>query len=190
MRTQEVVSSILISFTNHCQDRLATKVAGCTITWRSLRAVAILSACAATLVQPAAAAPPGPRAIINDIYSQEGVLDLPAADRHQYFSKGVVELWAKADAGTREGEMGRIDFDLASNSQGMAIASFKVKTEHADATHVTLAVSLVSRGVYIRKSPADNVVRYYFIREGDRWVIDDIRSTADGSPWTLRGLLQ
>lgn len=165
-----------------------------TIARRSLLVIAVLSACTSVLVRPAAAATrkavDSPRAIVNVIYSREGVLNLPAADRHRYFSKAVVALWAKADANTAEGDVGPIDFDLASNSQGMAVASFRVKTEHADATHVTLVVSLVSRGVFIRNSPADNVVHYDFIREAGHWVIDDMGSTVDGKPWTLRGLLE
>ena len=157
-------------------------------------AVAMLGVFASLVVQPAAAAThktaADPQAIVQVIYSREGVLNLEPSDRHKFFSTGVVALWAKADAKTLEGDIGPIDFDLASNSQGMAIASHKVKTEHADATHVTLAVTLVSRGEFIRHSPADNVVRYEFIREGGRWVIDDMRSTVDGEPWTLRGLLE
>jgi len=150
-----------------------------TIAGRSLLIIAMLGA----------AAPPTPRAIIDVIYSREGVLHLEPADRHEYFSRRIVALWAKDDATTSPGEIGAIDFDLASNSQGMAIASFKVKTERADATHVRLAVTLVSRGKYIRNSPSDLVVHYDFIREDGRWVIDDMSSTTDGKPWTLRGLL-
>lgn len=155
------------------------------------RAGSIAVVCAFVFLIPAGAgmrkAPRGPRAIVNEIYSREGVLDLPAADRDRYFSKSVVALWAKADAGAEGGLV--IDFDLASNSQGMEVASFKAKTTHADATHETIVVSLVSRGDYIRPSPRDNVVRYDFIREGGRWLIDDMSSTVDGTPWTLRGLL-
>lgn len=158
---------------------------------RSLLTVAAFGASVA--IHPAAAAArkavPGPRAIIRVIYSREGVLDLEPADRSRYFSKRIVALWAKADAGNGPGEI-TIDFDLASNSQGMAIASYTVKSERADAHHVRLAVSLVSRGHYIIDSPSDLVVHYDFIREDGRWVIDDMGSTVDGEPWTLRGLLR
>ena len=40
------------------------------------------------------------------------------------------------------------------------------------------------------KHPAsDDIVRYDFIRENGRWVIDDVRSTIDAKEWSLRGLL-
>jgi hypothetical protein len=55
---------------------------------------------------------------------------------------------------------------------------------------VTLVVSWVSRGDWIRNSLSDLTIRYDFIREGGRWVIDDMSSTADGKPWTLRGMLK
>jgi hypothetical protein len=170
------------------------RIARHTITRRSLLVIAVFSACASIMIQPAAAATreaaAGPRAIIKTIYSQEGSLNLPAAERHEYFSKSVVALWAKSDAESGAGDIGSIDFDLESNSQGMAIASYTVKTVRAEATHVTLVVSLVSRGDWIRNSPSDLIIRYDFIREGGRWVIDDMSSTADGKPWTLRGLLE
>lgn len=149
---------------------------------KTLLAVATLTVCVSVY-----AATPGPRAIVDKIYSREGSLNLEPEDRHQYFSSGVVALWAKADTDSGDGLV--IDFDLATNSQGMEVASFKVKTARADATHVTLLVSLTSRGAWIRHSPLDNVVRYDFIREGGRWVIDDMSSTVDGKPWTLRRLL-
>lgn len=150
---------------------------------RTLLAAALLALCA-----PVLAAPRGPRAIVNDIYKHQ--ISFLAVDKHEYFSKAVVALWEKADAGVPEGELGAIDFDLASNSNGLQVDSIKVKTLHADATHATLEVTLISHGGDSpRGAPSDYLLRYKFIREGGRWLIDDMSSTVDGSPWTLRGLL-
>ena len=157
---------------------------------RGAESIAVVP-CAFVFLGPAGAAtrkaPRGPRAVIDKIYSHEGTLTLDPEDRDRYFSRAVVALWAKADAAADGGLV--IDFDLASNSQGMEVASFKAKTTHADATHESVVVSLVPRDDYIRHSPKDNVVRYDFIREGGHWMIDDMSSTVDGPPWTLRGLL-
>jgi hypothetical protein len=40
-----------------------------------------------------------------------------------------------------------------------------------------------------RKHAADQVVRYDFVHEGDKWKIDDIRGAVDGTPWSVRELL-
>jgi len=151
---------------------------------RFLLVLAVLGVCTAS----AAVTRRTPRAIIDEIYSREGVLGLDPEDRHEYFSRGVVAWWAKADAANDGGLT--IDFDLASNSQGMEVGSYKVRTVHSDAGHVTLDVTLTSRGDYIIDAPSDLVVRYDFIRENGRWLIDDMSSTTAGSPWTLRALLR
>jgi len=41
-----------------------------------------------------------------------------------------------------------------------------------------------------RKSPADDVVHYDFAREGGGWKIDDIKGSADGEAWSIRGMLE
>lgn len=147
----------------------------------------MLAVCTSILSAATHKAPPTPRAIVKDVYAHE--TSFLAADKHQYFSKDLVALWEKADAGIPEGELGSVDFDLASNSNGRQVDSIKVKTLHADANHVTLEVRLIEHHDYPRGAASDYFVRYKFIREGGRWLIDDMSSTVDGSPWTLRGLL-
>ena len=49
-----------------------------------------------------------------------------------------------------------------------------------------LAASL--RGA-LAPPPADQTMRYDFVREAGQWKIDDIRGSADGKPWTVCGML-
>jgi hypothetical protein len=37
--------------------------------------------------------------------------------------------------------------------------------------------------------PSDQIIRYDFVREAGGWKIDDIKSTADDEPWSIRGPL-
>jgi hypothetical protein len=41
-----------------------------------------------------------------------------------------------------------------------------------------------------RTKPADDVVHYDFLRDGDKSEIDDIKGAIDGAPWSIRGMLQ
>ena len=40
------------------------------------------------------------------------------------------------------------------------------------------------------QSPLTDVVHHDFLRDGDKWKIDDIRGSGDGTPWSVRGMLQ
>ena len=40
------------------------------------------------------------------------------------------------------------------------------------------------------KFDSDNVIRYHLVQEGGAWKIDDVHSTIDGKPWSLRNLLK
>jgi hypothetical protein len=40
------------------------------------------------------------------------------------------------------------------------------------------------------KFDSDSVIRYNPVQEGGVWRIDDVRSTTDGKPWSLRDLLK
>ena len=139
-------------------------------------------------------APRDPAAIVKEIYrntSRDAAFGLEEAERRKYLSKSLIELWAKADAKAkaRGDEVGPIDYDVTTNSQGMEVKSYSAKTERRDGERAVLVVKLVPRGEWVRNSPDDNIVRYHFIREGGRWVIDDIGSTIDGKPGSLRDLL-
>ena len=37
--------------------------------------------------------------------------------------------------------------------------------------------------------PTDQTMRYDFVRDAGQWKTDDIKGTADGRPWSVRGTL-
>ena len=99
---------------------------------------------AAALLRGALAAPPAddPAGIVTAIYSRAAkdrgdaggafVIENKAA-RTKYLSKSLAALWAKADARTRRGDVGPVDFDPVTNSQDPDVKSFKVVAEKQEA---------------------------------------------------------
>jgi hypothetical protein len=146
------------------------------------------------------AAPPSPAdpvGIVNTIYARAAkgkgdgggafVIESKAA-KAKYLSRSLVELWAKADAHTPKGDVGPVDFDPVTNSQEPDVKSFKVVAEQLEADKAVIAVTLAGRGAP-RAKPADNIIRYNFVREGGQWKIDDISGAGDGEAWSIRGML-
>jgi hypothetical protein len=129
-----------------------------------------------------------PTAIVTAIYTRAGkgdggggfVIENKAA-KAKYLSKSLVALWAKADARTPKGDVGPVDFDPVTNSQDPDVKSFKVSAEKQEADKATIAVTIdAHQGP--RPKPADQTIRYDFVREAGLWKIDDIKGTADGEP--------
>jgi hypothetical protein len=110
------------------------------------------------------------------------------AARAKYLSKSLVALWAKADARTPKGDVGPVDFDPVTNSQDPDVKSFKVVAEKQEADKATITVTIDGyQGP--RPKPADQTMRYDLVREAGLWKIDDIKGSADGEPWSIRGML-
>ena len=153
----------------------------------------------ATLNAAAAQAPSAndPVAILTAIYTRAAkgkgdgggafIIESKAA-KAKYLSKSLVALWAKADAHTPKGDVGPVDFDPVTNSQDPDVKSFKVDTEKLEADKAVIAVTITGHNAPPRKG-ADQVVRYEFVREGDKWKIDDIKGASDGEPWSIRAML-
>ena len=108
--------------------------------------------------------------------------------RSKYLSKALAALWARADARTRKGEVGPVDFDPVTSSQDPDVKSFKVTAEKQEADKATIAVTIEGHQGP-RPKPADQTMRYDFVRDAGEWKIDDIKGTADGRPWSVRGML-
>jgi hypothetical protein len=155
--------------------------------------VAMLLACAPALAAPGRDRTPW--GMLAEIYRREQAGDYPGAfgldpgERKAYLSKVLVDLWAKADAKVLPGDAGPIDWDVTTNSQGMEVGGYRVAVAQQDATHTNLIVTLTPKSPWFRKSPDENIVRYHFIRENGRWVIDDIRPADDGEDKGLKSLL-
>jgi hypothetical protein len=147
------------------------------------------------LAEPAS--PDDPVAIVTAIYTRVAkgkgdggggfVIENKAA-KAKYLSKSLIALWAKADAHTAKGDVGPVDFDPVTNSQDPEVKSFKVVAEKLEADKAAIAATIT--GSQPRTNSADEAVHYDFVRDGDKWKIDDIKGAVDGAPWSIRGMLQ
>ena len=125
---------------------------------------------AATLPRAALAAPDDPAGIVTAIYTRAAkgkgdggggfVIENKAA-KAKYLSKSLVALWARADARTRKGDVGPIDFDPVTNSQDPDVKSFKVIAEKQEADKATIAVTIEShQGTRRQTGRPDHALRF------------------------------
>ena len=131
--------------------------------------------------------PVGPRNSGQESAAKASAATQNKTAKAKYLSKALVALWAKADAHTPKGDVGPIDFDPVTNSQEPDVKSFKVDAEKTEADKATIAVTI--SGHRDDRKPADQVVRYDFVREANSWRIDDIKGSSDGEAWSIRKML-
>jgi hypothetical protein len=143
----------------------------------------------------AQAAPSDPARFVASIYAngQESAVWsqwLDGARRGQWFSSTLTALWAQCDTRARKtrDELGALDFDITTNSQGMEVKRFTVKTLSRDASHARVVATFTPDN-WVRKSDRENDIRYDLVWERGRWAIDDVHSVAEPNPWSLRALL-
>jgi hypothetical protein len=151
----------------------------------------------ASILPRHAGAADDPAGILTAIYTRAakgkgdggGTFVIQKAARTKYLSNALVALWAKADARTKKGDSGPVDFDPVTNSQDPDVKSFKVAAEKQGADKATIAVTIESHQREARTNAADKTIRYDFVQEAGQWKIDDIKGAVDGSPWSVRALL-
>ena len=152
----------------------------------------------ATVLPRHAAAADDPAGILTAIYTRvaKGKGDgggtfviQTKASRTKYLSNALAALWTKADARTRKGDGGPVDFDPVTNSQDPDVKSFKLAAKKQVADKATVAVTIESHQREPRANPADRTIRYDFVHEAGQWKIDDIKGAVDGGPWSVRALL-
>jgi hypothetical protein len=167
---------------------------------RALILTGVAGVLAGAVSRAAGAAPPSPDdpvAIVNAIYTRAakgkgngggGFVTENKAAKAKYLSRALIALWAKADAHTPKGDVGPVDFDPVTNSQDPDVKSFKTVAEKLEADQAVIAVTLAGRREP-RAKPADNTIRYIFVRDDGQWKIDDISGAGDGEPWSIRDML-
>jgi hypothetical protein len=159
------------------------------------RAAAFWIAALLFFAAPLAAQSLDPVAVVNSIYkggdSRGAAFGLDPAERNKYFSKTTLALWDKADkvSKTNGDEVGPIDFDPSTNTQGADVKSYSIVSSNVSAKTAAVVVKLVLDN-WFRPSPEDDIIRYFFVLEDGSWVIDDIGSTNHAEGWTLRELLE
>ena len=65
-----------------------------------------------------------------------------------------------------------------------------MRVARREARRIDLVVTLTAKTPWFRNSPDENIIRYHFIREDGRWVIDDIRNADDAAHNGLKSLLK
>jgi hypothetical protein len=136
-----------------------------------------------------------PARFVASIYAngaESGVWEqwLDEARRGEWFSRALTALWTHCDVRARKtsDELGAVDFDAATNSQGMEVKSFTVKALSRDALHANVVVTLTPNN-WARKSERENEIRYDLVWERGRWAIDDIHSVIEPNAWSLHAIL-
>jgi hypothetical protein len=164
---------------------------------RALILTGIAGLLAGSVSRAAPPSPDDPVAIVNAIYTRAakgkgdgggGFVTENKPAKAKYLSKALIALWAKADAHTPKGDVGPVDFDPVTNSQDPDVKSFQLATEKLEADKAVIAVTLAGRRAP-RAKPADNTIRYNFVRDDGQWKIDDISGSGDGEPWSIRDML-
>ena len=140
-------------------------------------------------------APSDPARVVASIYAdgREGTVWaqwLDGARRGGWFSPGLTALWAQCDGRARKigDELGALDFDVATNSQGMEVKSFTVKTLSRDVWHASVVAKLTPDN-WVRKSDRENEIRYDLVWERGRWAIDDVHSVIEPNLVAARALV-
>ena len=156
-------------------------------------ATLVVLAFAPAVAAQAASSDPAP--FVTSIYAdgREGSVWAQWLDgerRGKWFSRALTALWAKCDAraGKIGDELGAVDFDVATNSQGLEVKRFTVETLSRDASHASVVAKLTPDN-WVRKSARENEIRYDLVWERGRWAIDDVHSVIEPNPWSLRALL-
>jgi hypothetical protein len=144
---------------------------------------------------PALAQDPDPAAIVKTIYGKRDPYGAGAsmqmrAPHRRALSKSLAALWKRSDDSTPKEQEPVPGFDIASNSNYREVSRAEVKIERQDTRRATVAARLFSKEPRVKYPASDDIVRYDFIRENGRWVIDEVRSTTDGKAWTLKGILR
>jgi len=138
-----------------------------------------------------------PAAIVAEIYNPKreeiygAAFGLNVAERRKYLSRQLIGLWARADkkANPTGKEAGPIDWDVTTNSQGLEVGNYTLEVARQDDNRVELKATIEAKSPWTRNSPDENIIRFHFIRESGRWVIDDVRSANDDPVKGLKGHL-
>lgn len=159
------------------------------------RALCVLLSLSVIGSAPAQASGPSPTDMIAAIYRRAAAgtgesggqfLYSNAKNRRANFTSSTAELWNRAARVTPRGDQTPPGFDPVTNSQDPSLKAFVVSAEAIGPKRARILVRLTSR-----TSDGDrrSSVRYLLVREGGRWLIDDITGATEGTPWSIRPVL-
>jgi hypothetical protein len=83
-----------------------------------------------------------------------------------WFLRALTALWGRCDARAHKTSdaLGAVDFDVTTNSQGMEVKRFTVKTLSRDALHANVVATFTPDN-WVRKSERENEIRYDLVWE-------------------------
>ena len=125
-----------------------------------------------------------PKELLEAIYQPylTADFDWSSWNAEDFRSEELNALFAKADAETPEGEVGRIDFDPYINAQDYNITGLDVGEAKIDGDKATAEVLFVNFDL-------PQHMTYSLVKETDGWKVDDIESHDPDYPYSLRELL-
>lgn len=149
-----------------------------------LRSTLAMFAISCTLTLPAATRIDDPKIFVSDIYRR---LSAPRASNSSYtppddiYSARLAKLF-RDDKRKAKGEVGCLDGLFWVNAQDWDIKNVTVTSVDDGPDHkiVTAKFANIDR---------NEEIRFDFLRAGQRWILDEVRSAA-ATPWTLSDLLK
>ena len=124
----------------------------------------------------------GPQAAIAGIYKAYQSAPAKGPDLGKVYSarlQALVDADAKA---TPEGEVGKIDWDVFVDGQEWEIAELKIAVVSEDGDRAQVSASFENLG-----EPREML--FDLVREGGRWLVDDVQSLKPGGRWTMSKIL-
>ena len=124
----------------------------------------------------------GPAAAISAIYKAYQSAPSNGPDVGKVYSarlQALIDADAKA---TPEGEVGKIDWDVFVDGQEWEISELKIAVVSEDADRAQVSASFKNMG-----EPREML--FDLVREGGRWLVDDVQSLKVGGRWTMSKIL-
>ncbi|QCK86221.1 DUF3828 domain-containing protein [Phreatobacter aquaticus] len=142
--------------------------------------LAFLLSLTATWPITAAEAPrqPGPVDAIQAIYVAYRGATLGGPALRQVYSARLTRLIAADEAATPEGEVGTIDWDVFVNGNDWRLGPVTVDLIAQSGDRAEVRARFTNH-----EQPREN--RFDLVREGGRWLVDDIRTTNSQGPWSM-----
>jgi hypothetical protein len=128
-----------------------------------------------------------PRAFVAATYARyQSDPNVPPPDQSRAYSPRLRALFAAYDRDLSGGDLvGSLDFDWWTNAQDVSISRVAVTERRHGPNRRTITARFANYG-------APEEVRFLFVRQGDRWYLDDaVQGSGRGSDgWTLSALLR
>lgn len=124
----------------------------------------------------------GPAAAIAAIYKAYQNAPSTGPDVGKVYSarmQALIDADAKA---TPEGEVGKIDWDVFVDGQDWEISELKITTVSEKGDQAQVSASFLNMG-----DPRE--MMFDLVREGGRWLVDDVQSLKPGGRWTMSKIL-